>query len=437
MQSKYGMELEVSIIELNEKGYGVGNVDGKTVWCLNSLPGERVKAEVFKRKKGILYAVSTEIIQSSPYRLEARDEGYLATSPWQILDIQAENAVKKELIQKFYGAHNILLPEFEVVSGEELWNYRNKMEFSFYSDDDGLNLAFHKREGGKSKYIVSGSSLSKTSINHSAQKILDFLRNKGVEARTLKTVLLRSNQKNEAFAVIYLKTEEIEFSQQEIDSLLDTQLIGLHLIYSDPKSLANVVTKILVQSGEFNVTDKVSGLQLTYPVDGFFQVNPPVFEHAMADLRQAIVNIENHQQYELLDMYAGVGTIGLGAAGLVKKVIAVEIFPGSRAFALKNAAENLVENYEFIEAPSEHSLEYITQDRVLVLDPNRPGLHPKLVAKIAEIQPKYIIYLSCNPKTQAENFAALQEFYKIKFFKAYNFYPHTPHVESLLVLEKK
>ena len=136
-------------------------------------------------------------------------------------------------------------------------------------------------------------------------------------------------------------------------------------------------------------------------------------------------------------MYAGTGSIGLSIVDKAgQKVDLVELDPASAEIARINVVASDV-NAEVIEASSEKSLDYISGDKPVIFDPPRAGLHDKLVAHTLEARPPRIAYLSCNPATHARDLAKLQEGYEITYFEAFNFFPHTPHIEALAILERK
>ena len=137
---------------------------------------------------------------------------------------------------------------------------------------------------------------------------------------------------------------------------------------------------------------------------------------------------------ELIDMYAGVGSIGLSLA--TEKVDLIELDPATAAMARHNA-ELAGVNATVIEAASEKVLDYIGPELPIVFDPPRAGLHDKVAARVLEVLPPKILYLSCNPATQARDLAKFQEAYEIVHFEVFNFFPRTPHIESLAVLVRK
>lgn len=438
-------EFEVTIESLNERGYGVATHPEKgQVLILNALPGEKIIARPFKKKKGKLLATAVDFKTKSEHRVEQKDDHFTSSSPWQIMTLDYESTIKKELIHRAFEEQNLQLPEFDVVpefkNADDSWHYRNKVEFSLYADEDEkVTIAFHKRDGGYGKFpIYKGSSIAAEQINKTAYKIVDFINKKQWRAKQLKGLLVRySHTTKTCVACLYAKDEELKVNQKEIEQLVDNSLVGLMVVHSTAKSPAYVLTNSLAEHGDKNLYDTVLNTRIDYSYDGFFQVNIPVFEQTMQDLVDNLcktIEKSDKKDIKLFDLYAGVGTIGLVLAKNIpdiKHVFGIEIFPGTREKALKNAEQNGIKNYEFIESAAEHALEHLKDVDILVIDPPRAGLHQDVVDKIKEIKPKTLVYLSCNYKTQAENMTQLQELYELDFYQAYNYYPHTPHVETL------
>jgi 23S rRNA (uracil1939-C5)-methyltransferase len=446
MKSKMLVE-SIKIEKLNERGYGVGFYENKEIWVLNALPGELVRVMVFKRKKDILFATAEEILEKSPFRLPAQEDHFLACSPWQILTFEKENEAKKALIQDFNSEFEVSLPSFEVASkpldntDPKLYGYRNKVEYSFYGhDDESLEFAFFKREGNKGKYPHKGCDLANDRMNMVANQILEVLNDKNIVAKKLKTLLIRySIFEDKVVAGLFVKDDKINLKEEDFGDIFENGEDSFCLIFSNPKSPASVVDEIQVQIGDSSLVEKVLGINLKYDFTGFFQVNVPMFEVAVTKIKSYLDKItqELGKKPNIIDLYAGVGTIGLALADSTSKVLGIEIFPGTKQKALENAKLNNIENFEFEEIAAENATEMLGNTEVLIVDPPRIGLHQKVLDKIVETKPKYIIYLSCNPHTQAQNMGFLKDFYNIEEFEAYNFYPRTPHVEALAILKLK
>lgn len=414
---------EVTIEKLVFGGQGLGTqADGRKVFVWNALPGETVRARVIRKKKSYVEAIAEEVVKPSPERIAPEESNYLATSPWQIMTYKAENEYKKSITEELFTREKVLVPSFGLKAPESEWYYRNKMEYSFWGDDDGLHLALHMR-GSHGKQIVTGSKLALPAIDAAANAICAQLNTLGARAGDLKTIVVRANQKGEAVAALFTKLDK--FKELE----LTPGLKGLRVYHSNPKSPASVPTRLLYELGDVILEDDLLGKPFVYDVDSFFQVNIPIFEEALASIKQHI------DESEITDMYAGVGSIGLSIAA--EKATLVELDPATVRMASENAAHADDMVVSVVETSTEKALEYITGDSPVIFDPPRAGLHPKVVERILEAKPPKIIYLSCNPSTQARDLAALQDDYAVEFFEAYNFFPRTPHIETLAVMTAK
>lgn len=419
-------------------GQAIGTLDdGRKAFVWGGLPKELVTIRVTKKKSHFVEGIVTEIIEKSPERITPKDENsYLSTSPWQIMPMSSEQSYKASLIEEAFLLHNITLPEkIKVFSDDVEFNYRNKVEFSWFgdkTDDDEketLDLAFFKR-GGKGKVIVDGTSLAHPSINKLAIEIRDLLREKPIVARQLKTLLIRSDQQGNAVWQLYVKDKIENLISDDEAKLLSAA--GGEIIYSNPKSPASRITERLNKFGDTTLSDTILGVAFNYACEGFFQVNIPVYEKALSDMK-AWINC--NEKLPILDLYSGVGTIGLTIGG--DDVTLVEINEHAVAEMQRNIAKLNRPNAKAILAPSEKSLEYITGEQIVIVDPPRAGLHADVTNRLLETEPPRIIYLSCNPVTQARDVSLLQEKYEIVHHQGYNFFPRTPHIEHLVILDNK
>ena len=512
-------------------GQALGTLaDGRKCFVWGGLPGETVTVRITKKKSHFVEAIVKEVISPSPDRIQPRDpDSYLSTSPWQIMPLEIEQIYKKQLIDDAFTLHNVALPAaIDVYCNNVAYGYRNKVEFSWYSEsvasraisqkksepalaspglfsddtrgidadsdreessDDTLDLAFFRR-GSKGKIVVDDTSLAHPAINNLARAIRDLLRHKRVAARRLKTLLIRCDQSGSCVWQLYVKDRLPEIITATEAAKLPAQ--GGEIIYSDPLSPASRITERLAHFGDTTLTDTVLGVPFRYACEGFFQVNIPVYEQALRDMkewmsrnhsdnRQRAISQkksgqhgtnsqhgssnsfsedfafpasvrQEHQPDQLaarrpeekdvcetgepaLDLYAGVGTIGLTIGS--GNVTLVEI----NADAVREMQRNITElgctDARAVLAPSEQALDYITGKEIVIVDPPRAGLHPDIIATLLQKLPPRIIYLSCNPVTQARDVSLLQEKYEIMHHQGYNFFPRTPHIEHLVILDNK
>lgn len=421
---------EILLNKIVGGGQTLGTIaDGRKAFVWGGLPGEKVKATFHKQKKNFVEGIVDEVVDASKERVEPKDAtSYLSTSPWQILDFKAEQHYKSALIEEAFELHDIVLPNaIEVYTDGVEYAYRNKVEFSFWWDNEReeLDLAFFRR-GSQGKVPVEGTSLAHDQINVVARKVRDILRTKELEARALKTLLIRCDQQGNCVFQLYVKEKNVQPLSEE--DFVTTGAAGGEVIYSDHRSPASVITKRLVSFGDVRLTDTVLDIPFTYVCEGFFQGNIPVYEQTLRDMKEWI------QAGPVVDMYSGVGSIGFTIGG--DQLTLVEINKSAIDEMKRNRFE-LGKKAQIVEASAESSLDEINAHSTIILDPPRAGLHEAVIDRLLEVKPARIIYLSCNPVTQARDVKYLAEAYGVKHHQGYNFFPRTPHIEHLVVLDLK
>ncbi len=420
---------EITLQKIVGGGQAMGQLDdGRKVFVWGGLPDETVTVHINKMKKSYGDGIVTAVAQPSDQRVEPKDPtSYLSTSPWQIMSFDAEQHYKAALIVEAFQLHNVALPgEVTIQTDNKTYGYRNKVEFSFWWDNDTnqLDLAFFMR-GSKGKVPVTGTSLAMPQINRAAQEILEVLRASNLEARNLKTLMIRADQQGNVCAQLYLKDKHV-LKHINPNELKKIPVKGLEIIHSNFRSPASVITERLTKYGDMTLEDTVLMVPFRYATESFFQVNIPVYQMALHEMKKWIL-----PNTPVIDMYSGVGTIGLTIGG--KNVTLIESNDYAVAEMKRNVAElNLPATV--VHATSETALEHITNEQTVILDPPRAGLHQDVITRLLEVKPPRIVYLSCNPVTQARDIALLAEAYGIEHHQGYNFFPRTPHIEHLVVL---
>ena len=385
---------------------------GKKVFLWNALPGEIIQeATITKQKSRYLEGIATKVLSPSPHRVAPKDSCYLSTSPWQILSWNYELQQKRFLVQESLAQEHLVLPKnvsvAPTVTDNTEWHYRNKMEYSLYWDnqDSQIYLAFHAR-GTHAKiplkpsnvpsdaldYQTAISSIERPEIAKKAQKIVQELNNAHASARDYQSLLLR-------------------VSRQGIVS-------GGLLKNGQPHPIFP------------NLSDAILGQTYSYSPNGFFQINLPVYELALKAIKQAI---DASSCQNILDLYSGVGTIGLSVASS-RHLTLVESNPS----AYKELKKNSPSYVNCVLARSEDCLDFIQTNQIVILDPPRAGCDQKLINRLLEVIPEKIIYLSCNPSTQARDVRLLTSSnrFQIQSIAPFNFFPKTPHIENLIILNK-
>lgn len=374
-------------------GQGIATLEnGKKAFVWGVLPGEDVEFETTKNKASYCEGVVTKVLKASEKRIEPKDACYLSTSPWQILDWDYELQSKSEIVAECFRQQHLDIKVLPCKTDGKQFYYRNKVEYALYYDheDEQIHLAFHKR-GSHGKIPISQSSIERPEIFAHASKVVAELNAKHEEARKYQSLLLRCNQAGEISGNLFVNGQP----HPQMPALKDTLL----------------------------------GREYSYSPNGFFQINLPVYEMVLKDIQDQIGN------GKLLDLYAGVGSIGLSIAKDKQALTLVEI-NGAAVEEMKNNA-NGRPNTECILAKSEDVTDYITPECTVILDPPRAGCDKKLLDKLIEVKPEKIIYLSCNPITQARDIAILTEAFDYSAAQPYNFFPRTPHIENLVIMTKK
>lgn len=418
-------EAEVRIFDLDEEGAGLGWKDGRPFHVWGALPGELVRVRVTSKSKGEFHGVAEEVLEPSPRRTTPLEDHFLSCSPWQIMDIQGELETKRERVESLLSSALGRPVELDIFQSPQVFGYRNKMEFSFLREK--VSLAFFRR-GRKGKVeLPGGCALAHPAMNSVSLKLCALLRESGFPASSLKSLVVRANSAGTTLAALFLREKpgRLPF----VDLPVVPWLAGLRVFYSDPRSPASVATEELADLGRSELEEEVLGRRFLFSETCFFQVNVPAFEEALRDILRFTSEAQT-----LYDFYSGVGTIGLSSEA--KKVVLVESDLEATRWAALNAEINGVPDFEVVLERAEDFIPSAREGSVFVFDPPRTGLHKKVVSALLEKEPKRIVYLSCNPYTQARDLEAISARYGPVFLRAYNFFPGTPHVECLVVMDR-
>lgn len=422
-------EIKVEFEKIGDNGVSIGKYKNKIVFSYGIIPGEKAKILITKEKKDFIKGELIEILEKSPYRIEAREDHYLSCSPWQTFDyklqVELKKKILKEIIKKF--KFDIEIDDFLVP--QNLFEYRTKIEFSFLEAGE-LFFAFHKRENPFVKIsLPQGCFLIDQKSNYAALDFLKYLNLNKVQ--NLKSLIIRRSI-NFNHRILCLLSKEQKIQKIKINYLpKDTS--GIVVAFSNPKSPVSSFNEILTIIGENKIEEKIRDKRFIYGYRSFFQNNIEMFEKSLQIMKENL-----KESNKIVDLYCGVGVIGIVLSEQSKKKFFVEVEKESIDYARINCENNNIKNYELINLASEKISDTILNDTdLLILDPPRSGIHKNLIKKILTSKPKNIFYLSCNPLTQMRDFSMIKEHYTIEKFYGFDFYPNTPHIESLMILKLK
>lgn len=404
-------------------GMAMGYLDGKACFAAGPLPGEVCRVSIIKDKPTFMEVAVQDILEPASQRGASAEDHYLVCSPWQNVDYGYQVGLKQAVLAEAFAQTPVTVGEF--VRAARLTGYRNKLEFSVKPGEERLDLAFHARGSYEDLMnLPEGCRLGTDDMNAAALALVErahYLKLDGyVETLTVR----RSVGSGTLLGHIALH----QTPQRVWDDLVGPEFACVAV----SRVRRRVDHELVWESGGTTLTEKLGGNRLSYPYDGFFQTNVEMFDEVLSNiLRQVPAGMK------VVDLYGGVGTIGLAAARFAPEVVGVEINASSVAQALRNASAAGLANYSAVAVPAQR-LDHKVLDGAgcVIVDPPRAGLEARVIESLIEAAPGRIIYLSCNPVTQARDVQRLAGIYKPGSVTGYDLYPGTLHLESLLVLDR-
>jgi len=460
---KKGSEINVSIDSLAFGGKGIARYNNIVIFVKNGIPGQDLKVVIIKKSKNYFEAKIIEIISESQHYKEPVCEHfkYCGGCSFQNLDYQIQVEQKfnqvKEIFNRIGNLQDFIIEPIEKCNTN--YNYRNKMEFTFSNrrwilkeepENVKSNFALGLHIPGRYDKIldINHCHIQKDNANEILNIVKDYTKNLepyDIIEHTgfLRNLMIRhAENTNEIMVNIVTNFEDTSILQPLADELVKK--------IPDIKSIVNNITtrKSGVSIGEDETTiygnnfikEKINGLTFNISANSFFQTNTKQTEK----LYSMIINESNLIGDEIVyDLYSGTGTIGISMAKHVKSVYGFEISDSSINDALINAKINNINNIKFFKGDLQNIFRVnsgarkIKKPDIIIIDPPRAGMHKKTISDIIKKSPKKIIYISCNPSTQARD---IKEFsdnnYKLKRVLPLDMFPHTPHVENIAVLKK-
>jgi 23S rRNA (uracil1939-C5)-methyltransferase len=438
-----GDELELVIDTLAHGGNGVARLDGYVVFVSGAVPGDRVRAVVGKSKKAYAEARAIEIIEPSPDRVPpvADHPG----APWQVMPYERQLEIKADQVADALARIGRLegFEQEPIVPAEELWRYRNKLEYSFGTGPDGeLVCGFHAPGRFDEIVPVIDAKLASERGNEAREQVLAWCRREGLTAWDrreqrgfLRNLVVREGRRTGELQV-RLVTSPGTLDGAALAEAVDAEGVFLTQTAGLGESTQGGDTTLL--KGAPRLRERLADLDFLVSPEAFFQTNTEMADELYRVARE-YADLRGHER--VFDLYCGIGTIALTMATRAREVIGVEIVERAVADAIENARLNDVQNVRFfagdIRLAMRDLVEEVGRPDVVVVDPPRAGLSQKVVRRILETVPKRIVYVSCNPTTLAPNAAQMVEAgYRLLKVRPVDMFPQTPHIESVALLER-
>ena len=432
---------EIEIFNLGDSGEGVGKFQNFTVFVDNALPGEIVLAKIICVKKNYAVAKIEKILQKSPQRTEPVCKKFFLCGGCQLqhLNYSAQLSFKKQKISdavtRIAKLNNIKI--FDTIGMQNPLNYRNKMQFPV-----GKNFVCGCYAKNSHKIIDLDNCLiqheNNNKILRAVKKIVKNLKIPAYDEITGKGVLRHICGRvgfNELMIILVTATKNLPHEKIFVENVLKVfpQITSIQQNIQPQKN--NIIlgnqTKILF--GQNNISEKISNLNFKISAKSFFQVNTKQTEI----LYQTALDFAELSGKEIvIDAYCGTGTISLFLAKNAKKVFGIEIEKSAIDDAKKNALNNKISNAEFIVGDAVKIIPQLYAEKifadVVIVDPPRAGCDKKVLETFAAMNPKKIIYVSCNPATLARDLKILSDLnFSAKKIQPVDMFPFTSHVESV------
>ena len=445
-------ELELRIESLAFGGNGVARLEGFVLFVRRGLPGDLVRARVTRVKRSHAEAEMVELLEPGASRVEAPCPYFGDCGGCRFQDLAYEVQCESKAAQvrdALVRIAGIVEPPLEpIIPAEEIYGYRNKLEYSFSATPEGPALGFH-HAGRWDELLPIERCLLTTELGNSIRaSVVEWAREEVLEAYDqkekrgyLRHLVVREGRNTGQALVMLVTASDTPFDRDFLVRSL-TKFPEVRSIYwavnDGVGETTNVPAKLIC--GEEAIEEELCGLNFRLRPNAFLQTNTLMAEklYSLAGEYAGLTGDET-----VWDLYCGTGTIGLTLARQARSVWGIEISEESVACALENAERNSVGNIAFFAGNVGQVIRELKERSgepdVVVVDPPRAGLAGKALRRLAETGAPRIVYVSCNPTTLAGDFKQLQEQagYRLVRAQPLDMFPHTPHVETVALLERE
>jgi len=391
------------IIDFDFKGLGMTKLNGSPVFLNGGVIGDEVEFIITKKKKNFFKGEILKILERSKDRVESPCPYFKDCGGCDFLNYSDDKELawkKADVNKNLKKLAGLDLEVEEVIDSPDKHHYRNNMQFQ-----------------------VRANEVLK--IMWGYKKLKD-----------LKRIGIRTNYKGEILLILVSKKGRVEI-KDILPDLLDAGVKSIYLNYNkeDGRHYSREFEKIY---GDDTIEEKLLGINYKISPESFFQINRPATEKLY---KKAIDYLDPKKDDKIFDLYCGVGSISLSVAKEGPEVIGIEIVGSAVDDARENAEKNNIKA-RFVHGPAEESIEKLWEEEKIspnkiIVDPPRKGLDEKLVNFLKENPVERLVYISCNPATQARDLKSLKEVYNVEKISLVNLFPNTAHVETVVLMSRK
>lgn len=450
--------IESDITAVTNLGYGVGRTsDGKVVFTPGAITGERAEIKIIKLTKGYLIGRLQRIIAPSPLRETCDKCNAPATCggcAYRFIKYEHELELKRQNVQYEFekvGLRDVLVRDVEFVRDEKgravIWHYRNKAQYRFAQTSEGVRAGFYA--SGTHRVIGNEACPLQPSVFAEITRcVCDFASKRNITVYDeisgeglLRHLYIRggSGDKGEIGVCIVINGKKLPYSEELVTSLTNRfeRIVSISLNVNKTASNMILGHEYIELYGKSGISDVFCGVELDISLAAFYQVNHDAAE-LLCGIAADMAELKGGEH--LLDLYCGIGSVGLSMAQRVKRLTGVEIVPQAVECARKNAERAGIRNAAFLCADSADGATDVLSDPeecpdIVVIDPPRKGCSAELLDKLSHSAVDKLVYISCNPATLARDCGYLRSLgWNIGEVIPVDLFPRTGHVESVVCL---
>ncbi|WP_067725261.1 23S rRNA (uracil(1939)-C(5))-methyltransferase RlmD [Oceanobacillus damuensis] len=443
--------LTFTFEDLTHEGNGVAKIDGYPLFVPNGLPGEEAIVKVVKANKNFGFGKLLELKTESPERVTASCHVHCGGCQLQHMSYKLQLEMKENQVRNVMKkvAHLDHVPVHPIIGMENPLNYRNKVQIPVGEKNGELIVGFYQKRSHRILENMDTCSIQDETINEIVKTTREIANRLGVKAYNeekhsgeLRHIMVRTGYAtNEAMVVLITRSNKLPGKELIIKELTEQfpQIKSIIQNINDQRTSVILGNKTKVLWGEEYIYDKIGDITFAISAKSFFQVNPGqtkiLYDKA---LEYAKIGSDD----TVIDAYCGIGTISLFLAQKAKKVYGIEVVPEAINDAKNNAKLNAIDNAEFFVGEAESVMPEWKKNGfdpdVIVVDPPRKGCDADFLQAMLDMEPKRIVYVSCNPSTLARDLRILEDGgYETKEVQPVDMFPQTPHVEAVAWLEKR
>lgn len=466
-RKKLDLILEnVKIEAVAAEGKSLAHVDGTVVFVEFAVPGDIVNVKVTKKKKNYMEGFILEIVKPSEDRLQPFCEhfGICGGCRWQPLPYDMQLKAKQQQVwDQLVRIGHLEIPDISpILPSDKTKYYRNKLEFTFsnkrwiynnedpdsLTDEERLGLGFHVGKFFDKVLDIKHCSLQPEPSNEIRLFIREYAVTHNLEFYNirentgfLRNIIVRNNQVGDVMLTVCFAYDD----QDKIVPMLDAiaaefpQIKSLHYVINEKLNDSISDLDCILYKGEDAIWETMGKLKFKIGPKSFYQTNSEQAYKLYSVAKEFAALTGNEVVY---DLYTGTGTIAQFISDQASKVIGIEYVKEAIEDARINAEANGITNCTFFDGDMKDILtaDFIKEHgkpEVMIIDPPRAGMHPDVVKVIMEAAPERIVYVSCNPASQARDLAMMSPMYEITAVQPVDMFPHTMHVENVCALKLK